>query len=119
MKLDSTHNIYNGINKELEGTEPKENNYARFKIKGDLNLYKLILKDDIKGSDIKKVYSPNNVEVNAITAIYHDKHSLFHFEVNLEEGNKELGILIKRKGISIEEAQSKLEKYLNIKLEKN
>ena len=119
MKLDEEYNIYQGMNKELEESESKDVNYAKFDIKGDLDLYKLLLKDGIKGSDIKKLYAPNKIEVNAITAVYQDKHSLFHFEINLEESKKKLGILIKKKsGIGVRGAKSKLEKYLNVKLKK-
>ena len=119
MVLNKKYEIYNRSNKESKVVEPKSDNYARFEIQGNLDLRKLILKDEIKGSGIKKLYAPDKIEINSIDVLYHDKQGLFHFEINLEEGEKELGILIKEESkISVKQAKSKLEKYLNTKLKK-
>lgn len=94
--------------------------YREFKIIGELDLHKLVVRDDIKNSDIKKLYAPSNINIDQITAVYHDKNSLFHFTIDSkgDEKTQTLGILIKKSesDVDLDKAQSKLEKFLNVKL---
>lgn len=116
-RLDGTHNIYNGMNKESEGTKSEDLKYGDFGIKGkpDFGLLKNLKKDGFK--ELSPILRRR--EIPKETYVYSSNSAMIILYVNRKTHYHKVNITAKEvleNSNTIENTKSLVEKTLGFEL---